>query len=236
MLRQKVLFIDLETAPNLAYVWEKYEQDVIAFKKERYLLCYAYKWLGDKNVKADSLYTLSQKQLVKKLHSLFNEADIIIAQNGDNFDIKMANAFFIKFGLTPPSPYKTIDTLKIARNKFRFNSNRLDDLGEYLGLGRKIKTDKDLWLGCMSGKKDAWAKMIKYNIQDIVLLEKIYDKLSSWATNSPAIYIDITKCLKCGSGNIQHRGWYYSNGGKTKRKKISCVDCGKWSFGKNEKV
>src|SRR3990167_5663814 len=105
----RVLLFDIETSPNLAYVWAKWQQDVIEYKKEKELLCFAFKWLGEKRVKSFSLRDLSQKELVRKLHSLFDAADILVAHNGDNFDIKAANSFFLHEGFTPPSPYKTFD-------------------------------------------------------------------------------------------------------------------------------
>ena len=169
----KILFIDIETSPNIAYVWGKYEQNTLGdYLQERMIISVAWKWLGKSKVESMCIpdfygYKKSptkNKKLIEKLHSLFCAADIIVAQNGDNFDTKMANTEFIQYGLTPPPPYKTVDTLKIARSKFRFNSNKLDDLGNRLGLGRKIHTGGfNLWVDCLRGKKEAWDKMVKYN-------------------------------------------------------------------------
>lgn len=228
----KILLVDIETSPNLAYIWDKYEQDAIAFEKERELLCFAYKWLGDKKVKSLCLGDCPSKTLVLSLHALFNEADIIVAHNGDEFDIKMANAFFIKQGLTPPSPYKTIDTLKIARSRFRFNSNHLNDLGQYLGLGEKLETGGfKLWLKCLKGDKKAWKLMKKYNENDIILLEKIYKKLVPWSKITPPINIGFT-CPKCGSSHLQQRGWNINKVFMSKR--LQCQNCGSWSTSSNK--
>jgi DNA polymerase elongation subunit (family B) len=225
----KTLFLDIETSPNLAYTWEMYEQDVLKIVKQRDLLCFAWKWLGEKKVNVCGRCDCkNDKSFIKKLHGLFNEADIIIAQNGDEFDIKMCNTFFIKNGFNPPSPYKTIDTLKIARSKFRFNSNKLDDLGEYLGLGRKIKTGGfELWLKCLRNDKAGWKKMKQYNKRDVVLLEKVYNKLSSWAIN---ICVNNDKgmiCPNCGSDKINFRGWNFTRVFKNRR--FVCKNCGRWS-------
>jgi len=229
----KILFIDLETSPNLGYIWEKYEQNVLSFVTERDLLCFAYKWEGEKAVKVHSLEECTIKELVGKLHKLFNEAEIIIAHNGDGFDIKMSNTFFIKNGFNPPSPYKTIDTLKIARSKFKFNSNKLNDLGEYLGLGRKVETGGfSLWLGCLKGDNKSWILMRKYNKQDVALLEKIYLKLRSWGTNLPTVKIGMV-CPACGSSNLQKRGWNIAKAYMTQR--YQCISCGKWSCS-NKKI
>jgi hypothetical protein len=242
----KVLLFDIETAPNLAYVWDKYEQDVIAFKKERYMLSFSYKWLGDAKIHAYSLPMFKgykknpedDKELVRKLHQLFEDADIIVAHNGDNFDIKMANAAFARHGLTPPAPYKTVDTLKVARAKFRFNSNKLDDIGSLLGLGRKHDTGGfKLWLGCLAGLNSAWKKMVDYNKQDVVLLEKVYLKLRPWMTNHPNMNLDDGKapaCPVCKSTEVIRRGFAYTS--VSRRQRYCCADCGKWSVGKIQKV
>ena len=222
----KELLFDIEISPNLAYVWEKYEQDVIAFEKERELISFAYKWTGDKKIKAYCLNDLTPFQLTKKLHELFEEADIIVAHNGDEFDIKMANSFFAHFGLKPPKPFRTIDTLKIARKCFKFNSNKLNDLGIYLGEGEKVDTGGfKLWLKCLKGDRHAWQKMKEYNKRDVELLEKVYHKLKPWG-NTPTLEIGM-KCPSCGSDNINKRGWIFNRVFKTQR--YRCMSCGKWS-------
>ena len=40
----KVLFYDIETAPNLAYVWGKYQQDAIEIPRSWYMMAFGYKW------------------------------------------------------------------------------------------------------------------------------------------------------------------------------------------------
>jgi len=228
----KILLVDIETSPNLAYIWDKYEQDAIAFEKERELLSFAYKWLGEKKVHSHCLGDMDSEMLVEGLYMIFDDADIIVAHNGDEFDIKMANAFFIRQGLTPPSPYKTIDTLKIARSKFRFNSNKLNDLGQYLNLGEKVETGGfKLWLKCLKGDKKAWKLMKKYNEQDVILLEKVYKKLVPWAKTTPPIDLGFT-CPKCGSTHLQQRGWNINKVYMSKR--LQCRDCGSWSQSSNK--
>lgn len=113
---------------------------------EGYTLCYSAKWLGKKNVLFDAMpfygeYKVGSENdfsVVKSLWDLLDKADIVIAHNCQDFDVPMMNSRFVFNDLRPPSPYKIVDTLKIARQNFRFPSNKLDDLGEYLGLGRKM--------------------------------------------------------------------------------------------------
>lgn len=237
----RILLFDIETSPNVAYVWEKYEQNVIGdFIRERMIISVAWKWLHEKTVHSMCIpdfygyksKKLQNKKLIEKLHSLFSAADILVAQNGDNFDIKMANAEFIQYGLKPPPPHKTVDTLKVARSKFRFNSNKLDDLGARLGLGRKVKTGGfDLWLGCLRGEKSSWDRMSFYNKNDVILLEKIYYKLRPWMTNHPNLNVfdGGQGCPYCKSTHVNSQGFQLMPTGRKRR--WHCMDCGKWSKG-----
>ncbi len=237
----KVLLLDLETSPNISYTWfGKHEIDVIEFVEEGYILTFAYKWLGEKRTHSYSLadFRGNKEKLVKKLHELFNEADFIVAHNATQFDIKWANRAFIKCGLTPPSPYKVIDTLTLARSKFKFNSNRLNDLGKYLGVGSKVETGGfDLWKRCMGGDKKAFKKMCEYNRQDVTLLEKIYLKLRPFMNNHPVIsMVNDFVCPVCGSSKLQSRGFMINAGGVFKRRRYQCQECGKWSSSEKERV
>ncbi len=235
----KILLFDIETAPNLSYTWGKWQQDVIDFKDHWYMLCYAAKWLDDGKMITSKLtdYNSFKKDktddfnVVKSLWTLLDKADIVITHNGDEFDIKKANARFVYHGLPPPSPYKTIDTKKVAKKYFSFTSNSLNDLGRYLKLGEKVKHEGfDLWLNCMTGEKKAWETMIKYNKQDVILLEKIYKRFLSWITNHPnlGLYKKLDfACPNCGSQHLNHRGFNYTKTNTYRR--VQCVDCHAWS-------
>jgi RNase_H superfamily len=231
----KILFLDIETFPHIAYVWGKYDQNVIKFKQETCIATFAAKWLKGPLV-GKSLYEYSgyspnsydDKKLVKDLWNLLDEADIVIAHNGADFDVKVCRARFLFHGMRPPSPFKIVDTKLVARKVARFSSNKLDDLASYLGFGSKIKTDFDLWLGCITGDKSSWERMLKYNKHDILLLEKLYNRLLPWAGSHPnmTLYKDRSKCPKCGSGNINYRGLATLVTGQYK--KFQCQDCGGW--------
>jgi RNase_H superfamily len=241
----KILLFDLETAPSLGYVWEKYETDVLDFVNEWYLLCFAAKWLDGKMM-TFSLPDFTgykpgsenDKALVKQLWKLFDEADILIAHNGDHFDIRKANARFAYYNLPPPSPYKTVDTLKVARKYFNFTSNKLDDLGNHLGYGRKLAhTGFHLWKGCMRGDKKAWKHMVEYNKRDVVLLEKIYLHFRPWIDTHPNVAILYDRpnaCPKCGSPKLQKRGFGINKTGQYQI--YRCMNCNGRASGPSKKV
>lgn len=236
---EKILLFDIETMANKAYVWGKYDQNVISFDAHWYLLTFAYKWLGEKRVHAYALPDFktfkkdktNDRELVVKLWELFNEAQVVIAHNGDAFDIKKAQALFVKHKLTPPKPFKSIDTKKVAKRYFRFDSNKLDDLGEYLGLGRKIETGGfDLWLDCaVNNVSSAWKKMVDYNKQDVALLEDVYLTLRPWMSDHPNhnVYNDtVDQCPTCG-GELKEMGYLPTR--TSKHQLFQCNECGAWS-------
>ncbi len=236
-----VLLVDVETAPNLGWTWGMYEQNVIDLKTSWYMLSFAAKWLGDKKVKTWALpdYPSYKKNkeddsnLVGALWGLYNQADVVIAHNGDKFDIKKSNARFIKHGLNPPAPYKQIDTLKVARGRFAFTSNRLNDLAKYLKIGQKLPhTGFHLWQGCMTGDEKSWRLMRKYNAHDVDLLEQVYLRMRPWMVNHPnlTMYGDKVGCPACQSVNIQRRGFNVARTRKTPR--FQCQSCGNWWAGK----
>lgn len=179
----KILFYDIETSYGLAKAWRpgwkvKLTQDnFITVPK---IICISYKWNYE-----DTVHTVrwDSNQDDKLLLELFipelNKADFIVAHNGDKFDLPWIKTRALANDLEMHPKYKTVDTLKIARYKHRFLSNRLDDIGEYLKLGRKIKVDFALWDRVILEKSEkALKEMIKYCEQDVLLLEKVYNKLS----------------------------------------------------------
>lgn len=233
--KPRVLIYDIETSYTVGAVWGLYDQNVATVLREPYILTVAYKWLGEKKTHVISLpdfpgYKKDKRNdysLVKCLHELFSQADIIIAHNGNSFDQKWCYARFIVHGLVPPSPSQYIDTKVIAKNKFRFNSNSLNNLGKYLGCGQKLDTGGiQLWVDCIENdKKEAWKKMMKYNIQDVVLLEQVYLRMLPYITNHPnyGLYIgERSVCPNCGSKQLQSRGV------KKGKRQWYCNDCGSW--------
>jgi predicted RNA-binding Zn-ribbon protein involved in translation (DUF1610 family)/uncharacterized protein YprB with RNaseH-like and TPR domain len=230
--KARVLFYDIETTPNLAYVWGKYEQDVIAYKAEWSILCFAWKWLGDQQVNLATTENATEKSILKVLWALLDEADIVVAHNGNRFDNKKANARFVSMGMKPPSPYKSVDTRELAKQKFAFNSNSLGDLGKTLGVGDKLKHNHgfDLWLGCMSGDAKSWKLMGDYNKRDVELLERVYLKLRPWSTNHPSISQLEGKeyaCPNCGSEKLVRRGFRRTPVNTYQR--LRCSSCGAYS-------
>ena len=196
------------------------------------MLCFGFKWLGEKVTVLSLPDFKNEKSLIQAIWRLLNQAEVIVAHNGDQFDLKKLNAKFVYYGMGPPSPYRTVDTLKVARRYFAFNGNKLGDLGPHLNLGAKLDhIGFKLWLRCLKGDKESWKVMERYNKQDVVLLEKIYKKFLPWINNHPnlAVYGDKPLCPKCQSPRLESFGWKYNN--TTKYRRLRCKDCKGWARG-----
>lgn len=232
----KVLILDIETAPNLAYVWRIWKENVglNQLMERSYIMSFSAKWLGDDKVLYKENRHGNDKELVADLLLLLSSADIVVAHNADKFDLPTINARAIEHGLMPPAPYKVVDTLKVAKREFRFISNKLEHLADVLGCAPKLKHAKFpgfmLWYQCLKQNDEAWKEMKEYNIQDVIALEEVYLKLRPWMKNHPNVGVldepEGTVCPKCGSKHIHFRGYVTTNVSKFRR--YRCMDCGGW--------
>jgi uncharacterized protein YprB with RNaseH-like and TPR domain len=185
----KILLIDLESAPNTAHLWGLFNQNVglPQLMESSYVLCFAAKWLGERDMIWERSYGKRRKGMLRKVYRLLDKADIIITYNGSRFDLPTLNKEFIIHHIPQPSPYQQMDLLKVVRGRFRFTSNKLDYICQTLGLGRKTRHQgHDLWVGCMNGDEKCWAKMEQYNRQDVRIMEKLYRRLLPWIKTHPS--------------------------------------------------
>lgn len=233
----KRLLVDIETAPNTAHVWGLFKQNISISQimDSSYVMCWSAKWYGEDDIYFDSVNKSSPVRMLKRIHKLLDEADAVIHYNGSRFDIPTLNKEFLLYNINPPATYKQIDLLQVAKNQFRFPSNKLDYVAQALGLGSKHKhAGHELWVKCMAGDKESWKIMEQYNKQDVVLLEKVYDKMLPWIKNHPnmALYneSDDLVCTNCGSEHLKRRGYSYTSVGKYQR--YVCEDCGTWMRGR----
>ena len=227
----KILYLDIETAPNRVYCWGLWDQNIGLNQIEEpgYTLSWSAKWHDGKQMFFDSLQHSSMEDMVAGIHALLEEADAVVHYNGTKFDIPTLNKEFILLGLDPPASYKEIDLLKVARARFKFPSNKLDYVAQALGLGKKTQhKGMALWKGCMENDPASWKTMEKYNKQDVVLLEKVYKRMLPWIKNHPnyGLYVDTDRpvCRNCGSPKVTKKGIEYTQVGQYQRYK--CSKCG----------
>ena len=232
----RILFIDIETSPIIAAVWNLYEANAIYVLRDTYILSVAYKWLGEKQAKSKSLpdfprykkHKHCDRELCRFLWKLLDEANIVVAHNGKKFDIKKINSRLLVHKCKPYSQIKIVDTLVEARRTFAFDSNKQDNISRYLGGPRKLKNPEGLWERCSGDKYDraAWEQMAAYNRRDVDGLEVNYDFLKGWMPNHPNLnlYNGSSSCPTCQSSRVTRRGMNY--GKSVVRQRMLCLDCG----------
>lgn len=241
----KILAIDIETSPNVAYTWGLFKQNVglnqIVSTSE--IICFAAKWIGDDR----GTYPGEQRprqggtvfygglkhdreEMLNAAHDLLDQADVVMHYNGKSFDIPHLNREFLEARMSPPSPFKQIDLYLVARSRFRFVSNRLDHVTKELGLDGKVQHEGfDLWKRCLAGDETAWRKMERYNRRDVTLLEDLYEILLPWIQGHPNRTLYDGKegvCPRCGSDHVQRRGSAYTS--VSEFWQYQCQTCGGW--------
>lgn len=234
---KRICFLDVEVSPEKVYVYERYEASVVGKVERSILFSIAWKWEGDKEVYCKSLIDFKIKEphddkpLTEFAWKLLDEADVVIAHNGTSFDVKKLNAFFIYHKLKPPSPFKQVDTLKVARKYFKFFGNSLNDISEFFGIGKKIETEHGLWYKCLNANKRAYSQMKRYNKHDVRLLVDIYKRMLPYIEIHPPINPTMKKhgtCNNCGKDKLQSRGITIVSSG-VRSHRYHCQGCGHWS-------
>lgn len=234
----KILFFDIETAPETAYIWKRWDTSVgeSQVKEPGYLLCISWAWAGE-TPQTQGLYgsrdwkrgeKTNDKQLVKKAWDLFNEADIIVGHNVKRFDIATLNARFVKYNLPPPSPFKIVDTYLLLKKSFNMPSRSLESASIFFGIDVKEKQPFTLWRDCMNGVSEAWDRLLSYCAHDVHVVEQLYYKLLPFADQHPNMNLyketNMPVCPKCGSEYLVKTGTARTT--TNKYESFQCAGCG----------
>lgn len=231
----KRLFIDIETSPNVVLSWRvgyKIKIDCDNILKERAIICGCWKWQHEKESHGITWdKSQNDRRVVDKMIKLMSNADEVVAQNGDKFDVPWLKTRFLYHGGKSLPRIKTVDTLQWARRNLYFNSNKLDYMAGFLGIGRKIHTDFGLWKDIVLEKNPkAMAKMLDYCQKDVILLEKVWERLQMVVP--PKTHVAMLKthgekwqCPRCGSGDVKVHFTKITAAG-SKQKQMKCNKCG----------
>lgn len=247
----KILAWDIETLPMAVFLWHLGKHSHISHDniiQESSIVCAAWKYVEiDKRVRSVSVMDCKTRfdknayddyHVVKKLHSVLQDADVLLAQNGDNFDLKIFNWRAKRWGLDPAVPkVQTIDTLKESRKVFRPPSHRLDYKNKALGHEGKERIDIREWFdialyGIGKGDKitaiSALKKMIHYNKRDVEALEEMYLDERAWYKQHPNRLLydpNVDGCPTCGGKSYSKNGYRHTVTGIYQA--YHCSSCGK---------
>jgi Exonuclease len=202
----KILVFDIEESKALMRLYDTGRQYVSwrSIEKEKYITGWAAKWLFDNEVMSSFVTSKEaknrdEKRVVKGIHKLLDKAHVVIAHNGDGFDLKELTPRFVKYGLSPCNRYTTIDTLKKSRQVFRLPSHSLAYLLKYFGLEtQKLKRgDTD---AAEDGDKDALLEDENYCRHDVMGLEELYMLMRPYMKTHPSLshYLDMYQPLGKG--------------------------------------
>lgn len=248
-IKPKILFLDIETCPIIADVWQLYDQNVglNQIQQDWSIIAWAAKWRGEKKIHymdtGDQKNHRDDSKILKPLWVLMDEADIVVGQYSKKFDVPKINARFIINGIKsghPPSGYRQQDTKQMAKKAFGFTSFKLEYMAKALNLKNQKLVQREfeghrLWSECLKSNPRAWKEMRKYNPIDLLATEELYEKILAWDSGlNPNVYHKMhDNICVCGSNNFVENGFRYTNSGKFQRYK--CKNCGKeWQSKHNE--
>lgn len=251
-----ILAWDVETLPMVAPLWGLFKQNIRqeSIVENTALFCACWQTVdqnGDAKSAVQSVSILDDEKrfkrniyddehVVRSLHKALTEADIFLYQNGDKFDLRKFNARAAYYGLDPVPQKQTIDTLKRARQVFALDSNKLDFMGRYFGVGEKMETGgQQLWDNIIQckyppvGKKadiELTRKTIKYAVkyckQDVLLTVKVFKKIRQYIKlPNFSLYLGKIGCNHCGGQNYRFKQWRYNQ--TTKKARYWCYSCKK---------
>lgn len=236
----RILVFDIELLPIEAYVWSPWDQNISPnqIKQDWTVASYAAKWLGKKEIfyadNRKSKNVRDDRKLLKGIWLLLDDADIVVTQNGKQFDEKKLNSRFLINDIGEPAPFKHADTRQMAKRRFGFTYNSLEYLCDALKVKfKKLKSKKfigqDLWTQCLAGSVAAWKEMERYNKRDVQATECIFEKLRPWGM--PGIDLNVFRSgfdfrCQCGSSDLVRRGTYKTKTGEWRQ--YRCNNCRAW--------
>lgn len=245
----KLLFLDIEKTQALSGHFDQWQVNLSQDHKfrESHILSHSFAWgngvvegsvLDADELKKDVLRSFIEddittridENLVYELWALLDNADVVVAYNGKRYDIKEINSAFLKYGLSPPSPYKVIDPMVIAKQKFRLPFKSMKYLAEFLGVTLKIENSGiKLWKACLLGDHKAIETMLEYNKGDIVTLRDIFYKIIAWGNDgvNMALYNESgsPSCPHCASTDLEEVSGKFVYTAESKYVLYKCNTC-----------
>lgn len=229
----RVAVLDIETLPMICFSWGLFDQNISIEQviADSCMLSWAGKYLNGSEISSDVMTPdeareRDTKRITKSIWDFLHKADVVIGHNYSGFDVKYINTMFLKHGL-PPLKYIIVDTLAVAKQNFRFASNKMKYINDQLGIRNKVDNDGfPLWKACSEGNKDALDTMLEYNEGDIGATEELFYRLRPYVRNfNVALYneVESEQCPVCGSEKLHEEGRYYTPAGMWVS--VRCSDC-----------
>ena len=183
--KQRILTYDIETSRSKADLWWTGKQYVghNQISENPRIISIAWKWMDEdivKTVKWDD--DMDDKEMLAEFLKDYNVADMVIGQNNDRFDNRWINARAAFHNLFINTFIKSFDIMKQTKRLFRLPSYSMAFIAKFFGLTLKQSHEGiHMWnmieKGTPEEKAEYLAKMIEYNVGDIITTEEIYFRL-----------------------------------------------------------
>jgi hypothetical protein len=242
----KVLHLDCETSPAVVYthyIGSKTSISHSQIKSDSLIICVQYMWDSEKEAKYIPWEKINgkwdDKSALEEISNLINEADIIVGQNINDFDMKVLNNRLMLNRLTPIDNNNTIDVLKLSYRSFKKLSHKLDYRAHVLGQAGKNKMEFKDWINVLEGKVPVSRKMAPYGCKDVEETKKVFYREFEYYKDLPAKIkkiiksylgteekLQLTKCVRC-NGTLVKRGISKLANGLVKQRS-QCKSCGKY--------
>ena len=234
----RILLIDIENTPFTVYSWDNQPRVPISHKNivtEQQMISAAWMWEGDPRVYSEMVKVGATDQaLTETLQYQISQADAVVAHFGDGHDMPMIRTRCLKWGLGPLKPVVQIDTWKIAKRQFKLFNNKLDYIAQFLGQSQKIETDFDLWKRVMAGDPKARREMLRYNKEDVRVLNRVWQEVRPFAVASlnRALFtlprLAHNTCPSCGEEALVMKANTFFVTRAKQRPAMQCGQCGHW--------
>jgi len=155
------------------------------------VLCCAFKPYGEKAyVLSRSIKETSDKRLCIAIKDELAKYDIVVGYYSLGYDKPFISARLLKHGEKPLPTQLHIDCYRLAKRLFYYalHSRRLVTVCEHLGISGKTRVEPDHWEKIKYADKKTRTKALKEIVehcyQDVITLEKAYDKCFKYAVKS----------------------------------------------------
>lgn len=217
----RILILDVERLPGITEQrwWDRGDlknryihHETVTREPRTTIVC--AKWYHEPDVMRFAEWDKGGRgKFLKQVHALMKEADVVVGHNVDNADVPwLVGDFYMprighphKPKLDPLPPFKTVDTLKPLRQKFKTGApfKGLDAVCQILGLPSKTdEYDRDRMERAVAGSEEDRQRLVDYCAGDVVATQWLYDWLRPHLNNHPHVFADgqdkLTSCNRCG--------------------------------------